>query len=113
MLRKMGWREGEGLGKHGSGEVDPLILDIKLDKRGLTSGEETAPKRGRGEVLTMTGMKDMGNKHPVTVIMEVATRRKWGPPSFQQVLDCGPPHRKQYIWKVRYFFYLFMSDIDR
>ena len=31
----MGWTEGEGLGKTRSGEVDPLTLDIKMDKKGI------------------------------------------------------------------------------
>ena len=44
MLRKMGWREGEGLGKDRSGEVDPLQLDIKMDKKGLISAEEMVGK---------------------------------------------------------------------
>ena len=34
MLKKMGWTQGEGLGKTRSGEVDPLTLDIKMDKKG-------------------------------------------------------------------------------
>ena len=34
MLKKMGWSEGEGLGKTRSGDVDPLTLDIKMDKKG-------------------------------------------------------------------------------
>jgi hypothetical protein len=58
--------------------------------------------KAQGQALTLTGVKDIRGKHPVTAIMEVATRRKWGPPSFTQVFDCGPPHRKQYIWKVAY-----------
>jgi hypothetical protein len=37
ILRKMGWKEGEGLGKDGSGEVDPLTLDIKQDMKGKYS----------------------------------------------------------------------------
>lgn len=44
MLRKMGWREGEGLGKDRSGDVDPLQLDIKMDKKGLISAEEKVVK---------------------------------------------------------------------
>ena len=100
MLRKMGWREGEGLGKDQSGVVDPLQLDIKYDKKGLITAEEMVGKRGKGEVLTMTGLKDMTGKHPVTAVMEVATRRRWGPPTFTQAFECGPPHKKQYIWKV-------------
>ena len=34
LLKKMGWNEGDGLGKNRSGDVDPLSLDIKTDKRG-------------------------------------------------------------------------------
>ena len=44
MLKKMGWEEGEGLGKNKHGEVDPLTLDIKFDKKGLAAAEED--KRG-------------------------------------------------------------------
>ena len=34
ILRKLGWKEGEGLGKDRSGDVDPLTLDIKQDMKG-------------------------------------------------------------------------------
>ena len=34
ILRKLGWKDGEGLGKDRSGEVDPLTLDIKQDMKG-------------------------------------------------------------------------------
>ena len=44
MLKKMGWEEGDGLGRNKHGEVDPLTLDIKFDKKGLTAAEEE--KRG-------------------------------------------------------------------
>ena len=40
MLKKMGWEEGEGLGRHKQGEADPLTLDIKFDKKGLAAAEE-------------------------------------------------------------------------
>ena len=56
MLKKMGWRDGEGLGKFKSGDVNPLTLDIKFDKKGLMAAEET--KKGR-EVVTMTACKDL------------------------------------------------------
>ena len=56
MLKKMGWKDGEGLGRFKSGEVNPLTLDIKFDKKGLMAAEET--KKGR-EVVTMTACKDL------------------------------------------------------
>ena len=100
MLKKMGWSQGEGLGKDRTGDVDPLTLDIKMDKKGLVAAEEAIIRR-RGKVLTMTGV-DLSGKHPVTALMELSTRRRWGAPSFVQAFECGPPHKKQYVFKVNY-----------
>merc|ERR1719273_2594232 len=65
MLKKMGWTEGDGLGKTRSGDVDPLTLDIKMDKKGFMAAEEDLKKRKRGGgggedvgPITMTGCKD-------------------------------------------------------
>merc|ERR1712170_50532 len=78
---------------------DPLTLDIKMDKKGLMSAEENT-KNKRGAAATLTGCKDLSHKHPVSALMELATKRKWGPPNFVQLFECGPPHKKQYIFKV-------------
>ena len=37
------------------GEVDPLTLEIKFDKKGLPSAEEGIMKRRKGDALTLTG----------------------------------------------------------
>ena len=115
MLKKMGWKDGEGLGRFKSGEVNPLTLDIKFDKKGLMAAEET--KKGR-EVVTMTACKDLSGilllpcrgvqtnnvcisgKHPVSALTELCSKRRWGPPIFTQAFECGPPHKKQYVYKV-------------
>lgn len=34
LLQKMGWKHGEGLGKHSEGSKEPLLLDIKMDRKG-------------------------------------------------------------------------------
>ena len=34
LLQKMGWKPGEGLGVDKQGQVEPLKLDVKTDKRG-------------------------------------------------------------------------------
>lgn len=34
LLKKMGWNPGEGLGKNKEGSLEPLLLDIKTDKKG-------------------------------------------------------------------------------
>lgn len=33
-MRKMGWREGEGLGRHNEGNVNPILVDFKTDRKG-------------------------------------------------------------------------------
>lgn len=40
LLQKMGWRPGEGLGKEKNGSLQPLLLEVKLDKKGLVANEE-------------------------------------------------------------------------
>lgn len=40
LLQKMGWRPGEGLGKEKNGSLQPLLLEVKLDKKGLVATEE-------------------------------------------------------------------------
>lgn len=40
LLQKMGWRPGEGLGKERNGSLQPLLLEVKLDKKGLVAQEE-------------------------------------------------------------------------
>lgn len=35
MLQKMGWRPGEGLGKNKEGTLEPLKLQVKMDKKGM------------------------------------------------------------------------------
>lgn len=43
LLQKMGWRPGEGLGKEKNGSLQPLLLEVKLDKKGLLAHEEVSP----------------------------------------------------------------------
>lgn len=34
LLQRMGWKEGEGLGKNKTGSLEPLVLDVKTDRKG-------------------------------------------------------------------------------
>lgn len=36
LLQKMGWKQGEGLGKNKEGSTLPLMLDVKTDRKGET-----------------------------------------------------------------------------
>ena len=49
--------------------------------------EEAMKRRGKGNLLTLTGCKDLSGKHPVSALLELCTRRRWGPPSFSQVIN--------------------------
>ena len=100
MLKKMGWTDGEGLGKNKHGDVNPLTLDIKFDKKGLMAAEEGPGSRGN-TVKTLTACKDLSGKHPISALSELCSKRRWGPPIFTQCFECGPPHKKQYVFKVR------------
>ena len=47
LLQKMGWRPGEGLGKNKEGTLEPLQLEVKLDKKGLVSEQDVGKKVGK------------------------------------------------------------------
>uniref|UniRef100_H3C5M8 G patch domain-containing protein 11 n=1 Tax=Tetraodon nigroviridis TaxID=99883 RepID=H3C5M8_TETNG len=49
LLQKMGYKAGQGLGKEGSGRVDPIPLNIKTDRGGI--GMEEMKKRKAEEEL--------------------------------------------------------------
>ena len=34
LLQKMGWKQGEGLGKDNKGSLEPLALSVKMDRKG-------------------------------------------------------------------------------
>ena len=34
LLQKMGWKEGAGLGKDETGDIQPLNLELKVDRKG-------------------------------------------------------------------------------
>lgn len=54
LLQKMGWRPGEGLGKDKTGSLQPLLLEVKLDKKGLIAVEEVffCESRARSYLVT-------------------------------------------------------------
>uniref|UniRef100_A0A8D2MEN9 SON DNA binding protein n=1 Tax=Zonotrichia albicollis TaxID=44394 RepID=A0A8D2MEN9_ZONAL len=98
LMRKMGWREGEGLGKNKEGSVEPIMVDFKTDRKGEScpASGVFAQKRSGHYVV----MKDLSGKHPVSALMEICNKRRWTPPEFVLVDDSGPDHRKHFIFKV-------------
>ncbi|KAK7166805.1 hypothetical protein R3I93_006544 [Phoxinus phoxinus] len=95
LMRKMGWRSGEGLGKHREGTVEPIVIDFKTDRKGLVAEGEKTQKSGNIVV-----MKDLLGKHPVSALMEMCNKKKWPQPEFVMVHHSGPDHRKNFLFKV-------------
>uniref|UniRef100_A0A0B7AJ79 G-patch domain-containing protein n=1 Tax=Arion vulgaris TaxID=1028688 RepID=A0A0B7AJ79_9EUPU len=98
LLQKMGWKQGEGLGKNNEGSREPLMLDIKVDRRGLTTAAEFP--RHKAHAVGVPRAKDLSNKHPVSALMELCNRRRWGLPLFTVVSESGPDHKKSFLFKV-------------
>lgn len=99
LLQKMGWKMGEGLGKNNEGSKVPLMLDVKVDRKGLKSSVEN--KKGGAIQTKAPRAKDLSNKHPVSGLMELCNRRRWGAPEFTVVSESGPDHQKNFLFKVK------------
>lgn len=100
LLQKMGWKHGEGIGKNNQGSVEPLQLDVKVDRKGLlTHGE--GKKGGGAQAPKLPPIRDLSGKHPVSALVELCNKRKWGPPQFDFIFECGPDHKKNFLCKVK------------
>lgn len=42
----------------------------------------------------------MESKHPVSLLGELASKRKWGAPMYEVVHESGPHHHKSFIYQV-------------
>ncbi|XP_077403074.1 SON DNA and RNA binding protein b [Vanacampus margaritifer] len=96
LMRKMGWRAGEGLGRNREGTVEPIVIDFKVDRKGLVAEGEKPQKPTGGLVVT----KDLMGKHPVSALIELCTKKRMTQPDFIMVHHSGPDHRKNFLFKV-------------
>lgn len=101
LLQKMGWRPGEGLGKNKEGALEPLQLEVKLDKRGLVSEQDITQKVGKTTKPVMSTIKTLEGKHPVSLLGEYCTKKKLGAPVYELCFESGPDHRKNFLFKVK------------
>ena len=75
-----------------------LIFFFLLLFIGLVALDEQHRKKNQ---LSQAVYKDLSGKHPVSALMEICNKRRWRPPVFELLEDTGPPHKKQFIFKVR------------
>uniref|UniRef100_A0A3Q2DP39 G-patch domain-containing protein n=1 Tax=Cyprinodon variegatus TaxID=28743 RepID=A0A3Q2DP39_CYPVA len=93
LMRKMGWRTGEGLGRNREGTVEPIVIDFKVDRKLVAEGEKPQKQTG-GLVVT----KDL-MKHPVSALIELCNKKRIVQPDFVMVNHSGPDHRKSFLFK--------------
>ncbi|XP_015512644.1 protein Son isoform X1 [Neodiprion lecontei] len=101
LLQKMGWRPGEGLGKNKEGTLVPLQLEVKLDKRGLVSDQDIGSRVGKTAKPVVPTIKTLEGKHPVSLLGEYCSKRKFGAPVYELCFECGPDHKKNFLFKVK------------
>ncbi|RZF37952.1 hypothetical protein LSTR_LSTR005452 [Laodelphax striatellus] len=102
LLQKMGWKPGEGLGKNKEGALEPLLLKVKMDKKGLVAEEESDHTRMKrmNQVQPRVNLKSLEGKHPVSLLNEFCTKRRYGVPTFDLCFEGGPDHKKTFLFKV-------------
>lgn len=106
LLQKMGWKPGEGLGRDKSGSLQPLLLDVKLDKHGLVArddnnGYKQKPcKKQRAQNNIQQQQQELLEKHPVCLLNELTSKRKWTPPLYTLVNEAGPSHSRMFLFSV-------------
>ncbi|XP_018401206.1 PREDICTED: protein SON isoform X1 [Cyphomyrmex costatus] len=101
LLQKMGWRPGEGLGKNKEGALEPLQLEVKLDKKGLISEQDIIQKVSKTAKPMVPITKTLEGKHPVSLLGEYCTKKKLGIPIYELCFESGPDHRKNFLFKVK------------
>jgi hypothetical protein len=106
LLQKMGWKEGEGLGKDSSGPTAPLILDMKKDRKGL-AWDDPASRLPPQPLLhpqlptnLPPGLQRVARMHPLSALNELCFRKRWTMPSYKLIEDSGPAHRRTFRFKV-------------
>lgn len=100
LLQKMGWRPGEGLGKEKTGTLEPLLLEVKLDKKGIVAKDEQKGKKALKPQKVIVKPGGLQGKHPVSMLGEFASKNKLGAPQYSICFECGPDHKKNFLFKV-------------
>lgn len=94
--------------------MQPLLLDVKLDKKGLVAQEDHGnyvrrPVGGGGgggvvkkrNTPSTAPLEGIGEKHPVCLLNELTSKRKWTPPLYSVVTEHGPSHSRMFLFSVQ------------
>ncbi|GIY02566.1 protein SON [Caerostris extrusa] len=98
-LLKNGLESWRRLGKNKEGALVPLMIDIKTDKKKskiIIYAPRSCFEGEGGKGYVTNALKEL----QVSALMELCSKRKWKPPTYTIIKDSGPPHKKQFLFKV-------------
>lgn len=89
------------------------VLRQNKAPQGKTSrGGQGRGRGGGGNKQQPISMDSLQQKHPVSLLGELASKRRWGAPNYQLVSEVGPPHAKNFIFKVKSILtFIFFANI--
>ncbi|RWS13253.1 protein SON-like isoform X1 [Dinothrombium tinctorium] len=96
LLMKMGWKPGEGLGKNKEGLTDPVLPVLKFDTKGLVAESEVV----KNLPMQLVTISETPVKHPVSMLQEYCSKKKWLVPQYELIQETGPDHKKNFLMKV-------------
>ena len=99
LLKRMGWNEGQGLGKDNAGIVEPIMPVLKFDTKGLKTEEEINPKN-IAKQMHLFDPTNVRQTHPVINLQEYCQKKRMPPPEYVMVEQCGPAHKPCFVMKV-------------
>ncbi|KAI1278737.1 Protein SON [Halotydeus destructor] len=106
LLMKMGWKEGEGLGKNNEGLIEPIMPSPKFDFKGLRSKEEKIPSKKKIQLKptvaagSKSGGMSVSKDHPVALLQEFCMRERMRLPEYVMVTSTGPAHKPIFVMEV-------------
>lgn len=104
MMERMGWKEGQPLGKNMEGFVAPITFDVKVGRGGLHSHDEQPQlNQYSGRQLPkkrLAPVENVNGKHPVSALAEICTKHRLGIPEYALAFEHGQSHSKNFLMKV-------------
>jgi hypothetical protein len=81
-MERMGWGKGEGLGKDRAGMTEPILVEVKVDKKGVGLPSCAMKRDQAGDVNKPTSVdarhEELGGVMEVPGIQEVPGRPEYG-----------------------------------
>lgn len=77
------------------------VLRQNKPMQGKSNRGGQGKRGGGGNKQQPISMDSLQQKHPVSLLGELASKRRWGAPNYQLVSEVGPPHAKNFIFKVK------------